>query len=946
MKSVKFRKQTKAFIIFFLQVSFLCASFFASGQTGRKFQKHEVIDVGGGMKAEILQTRGEGPLEEVDVIYYMVRRQEGTRVWQNANRLREEENAARLLKESQLAGSRKVNASSRPARNSTTPNKTGVNKGNALKDTSINAGKINLAIKNILLPSDAALVTAAKNSTINLTKEAKRLDSIGHTKVDTFKLAIQREILRLDSIEKAAAVAAALALQQEKFEKEERTSEPVASNNQMVKKEEKVENTAAVSNTSESRGTPTKVAPSIDTVANETAIAPPVSRPDSSKEVIVGAPDPKTVSSKVGLAKDKKPGKSAGITKVPAAKTTISKENNTIKTTGITTVAVPKNTEAKDAKTAESVAVVKETASTDTKRPKSIAIVNDSASKENIPVMPTVIAKATALKDTLLKELKSTKTPAAKQPAVKAGVKKELKTSGTAKLAAHKEQPKKEVAAIVASTAAVDQKVDLQKEVRRLDSISKTRVDTIQLAIQREIDRMDSIDKAAEADTTKMSINSPGSVPQFADEVDQKNAGEREERSSLSSANTTQTPDRVSVQKTTGTANTNLVSSAAAPTPEKVTAQKATEHGNANIASSAPATPAVEKIAEQKVAEPTNTNVTSLNTTAATEKDAMQKTPETANTTITPAFASNLPYERYRREHASANTSANSAAINSTPVHPEVSVPVDTIAGSPSNNNVDKAVTQKETSQITTPEVIHSTPASTPEKVPAPKEVDINKPAPVGKEPVTKVEVPGASMTRNASPITAAFKKIAEVKNGGVWEKAVIVDKESEYLYKVHYEGNSSREDEWVSITQLRNIDSTTQPSTTKPVKEVKLNGNCSFTAPAPPVSDTEKFSAKLAKRKIYESYVKNEKQKPVKVGVSFTDFETGEPFVNTVSVAATSGIQLKYALAPAGAMVYPVKTKVLLCQQSAGKTTSQTLLANYACFRNKLGGWTCAERN
>ena len=84
MKSVKLSKR-KTFRIILLQLISCIAVFCVSAQTVRKFERHEVVDVGGGMKAEVLQCRGEGPLEECDVIYYSTRRQEGTRVWRNAN---------------------------------------------------------------------------------------------------------------------------------------------------------------------------------------------------------------------------------------------------------------------------------------------------------------------------------------------------------------------------------------------------------------------------------------------------------------------------------------------------------------------------------------------------------------------------------------------------------------------------------------------------------------------------------------------------------------------------------------------------------------------------------------------------------------------------------------------------------------------------------------------
>ncbi len=73
----------------------------ANAQTARKFERHDIVEVANGRKAEIIQCRGEGPLEECDVIYYTTNRAQGTRTWENANRLREMERAAKLARDIQ-----------------------------------------------------------------------------------------------------------------------------------------------------------------------------------------------------------------------------------------------------------------------------------------------------------------------------------------------------------------------------------------------------------------------------------------------------------------------------------------------------------------------------------------------------------------------------------------------------------------------------------------------------------------------------------------------------------------------------------------------------------------------------------------------------------------------------------------------------------------------------
>lgn len=190
--------------------------------------------------------------------------------------------------------------------------------------------------------------------------------------------------------------------------------------------------------------------------------------------------------------------------------------------------------------------------------------------------------------------------------------------------------------------------------------------------------------------------------------------------------------------------------------------------------------------------------------------------------------------------------------------------------------------------------------------------------------------------------------KTAEVNSKGEWEKVTIIDKETEFLYKVHYTGTSADHDEWVPVTQIRNIDTAVDViNADKPVKMQKINVNCTFEAPAPPVLNGDKFSEKLAKRKIYESYTTGKKaSKSTKTGVTFLSLKAEEPYVNTVRITATNTLEVKLSLAPAGAMIYPVKTQYKVCEQVSGKTTSKILQSNFACFRNKEGAWTCANLN
>lgn len=181
----------------------------------------------------------------------------------------------------------------------------------------------------------------------------------------------------------------------------------------------------------------------------------------------------------------------------------------------------------------------------------------------------------------------------------------------------------------------------------------------------------------------------------------------------------------------------------------------------------------------------------------------------------------------------------------------------------------------------------------------------------------------------------------------GTWQKVRIVEKESEYLYKVHYIGQSDSADEWLSLSQIKNIDSSVQPVNVDK-EEVKMTSpvNCRFSAPVGAINNSENFSEKVAKRKIYECLVFLQKKPAVKTGVSYLYLQMQQPFTNAVSITAAKDLLLKTPSAPAGAMVYPIRTKYRICQQNDGNISTQIVDGNFNCYRNSKGFWECSAEN
>lgn len=614
---------------------------FVNAQTPRKFVRRDIVDVGNGQKVEIIQCHGEGPLEECDVIYYTTNRGQGTRMWQNANRLREDERAARLLRDIEQG---KINSL---AKNPVSPEKASGQDESFVNTNSVKSnflkqqGALTSHISDLSVP---ATTQSQIDKDAALQKEIRRIDSITKSKVDTFKLALQREIEIQDSIANAGVLVDTAAIQE-------------------VRHNELKENLGAAS-----------------------------ANPDVPVSPSPGVPQ--------GIDKNE--------------------------TTSLT-----------DSRTANS---------TPQQNPLKEIPGSRSAAEQDLPRIDQPVGLKDNKRNNLpLREISETAKPA---PAT---------TLNNSKSSAKKEA-----------------------------SPAKSPADT-----------------AAEIKASPTEVNKSIEV---------------------------------------------AVKNTAADKPIVLSGKKET----APLAS--PKESAVETIERSN-----NAN--------------MKTRSDSVDTSIAAATAS-------------PSTSSGSAKVN------------------------------------------------IQEKLPV------------------KTAVETALKTQSKQDdATDLYTRTAEVKNNGSWQKVTIIDKESEYLYKVHYNGKSASEDEWVAVSQIRNIDSALRREV--PANEVEANNtnnnssNCSFSAPAPPVSDADKFSAKLAKRKIYESYVEEMKNKnsAAKIGLTFLSFAAEKPFINTVSVSETESLVFKYPAAPAGAMVYPVSAKYIVCEQVAKQTTSTTVNSNYGCYRNKNGIWTCTTR-
>ena len=139
------------------------------------------------------------------------------------------------------------------------------------------------------------------------------------------------------------------------------------------------------------------------------------------------------------------------------------------------------------------------------------------------------------------------------------------------------------------------------------------------------------------------------------------------------------------------------------------------------------------------------------------------------------------------------------------------------------------------------------------------------------------------------------------------------------------------------------------QPAPPTEAKETQANAktptDCSFIPPAGDASSTAEPSEQLFKRKIYDRHNKfadGTVTAPLKVGVTFLSFQMGTPFKNVVRVDPVRGALRINDAAPVNAMIYPVKSEHIVCEQFRDGVQRKRIENKYACFKDRDGEWVC----
>jgi hypothetical protein len=126
------------------------------------------------------------------------------------------------------------------------------------------------------------------------------------------------------------------------------------------------------------------------------------------------------------------------------------------------------------------------------------------------------------------------------------------------------------------------------------------------------------------------------------------------------------------------------------------------------------------------------------------------------------------------------------------------------------------------------------------------------------------------------------------------------------------------------------------------------LPSGCPFVEPPGRVTNGSAASAQLFKRVIYEKAAArinpDSITAPKKVGLTFLEFNMGSPYKNTLT-SSRFGDKRRHDGAPAGATIYPIKTREMRCDLHGSEVRRWVAEVDHDCFKNRDGEWTCPGR-
>lgn len=204
------------------------------------------------------------------------------------------------------------------------------------------------------------------------------------------------------------------------------------------------------------------------------------------------------------------------------------------------------------------------------------------------------------------------------------------------------------------------------------------------------------------------------------------------------------------------------------------------------------------------------------------------------------------------------------------------------------------------------------------------------------------------SLLVNADVHQNDFLNIIEINKDGGLTKAIIIDKENENRYKVHYTGSKNEDDKWVSAESISEIDSINNPhyflqktQTVQFQKNSRLQCNPST---LPPIGEVDTIlNEKLIANKIFTLQTTENKLGKTNLSLSFLYMQINTPYLNSLAID-NKEMNLKSTLVPPDVQIYSIKAKYKICKLEAGKTHVIVEDGKYSFFKNIEGKWECKK--
>lgn len=195
------------------------------------------------------------------------------------------------------------------------------------------------------------------------------------------------------------------------------------------------------------------------------------------------------------------------------------------------------------------------------------------------------------------------------------------------------------------------------------------------------------------------------------------------------------------------------------------------------------------------------------------------------------------------------------------------------------------------------------------------------------------LECRGAGSTRECK--TQAFRDGAAI-GGGQWQYVSDLQRSVNRVQSYKRDQNEVEPDKAADANNPQ-----------RPLAPAVGNSECHFEPPASKYTNADRFSPELARRRIYENYLRfanGTATAPLRVAVSFLSFQLGQTYTNVVKNVPGAGARRINDAAPPNATIYRVKSKHIVCDEYRDGVTRKQITSDYDCFRNRDGEWVCGS--